>query len=175
MNLQACRMALFGALLALHGAARSEATASPEYALKAAFIYNFAKFTTWSERADHTITLCIVGRDPFGAAIEPLEGKEIGMAKLTIRHTKSVGEALRSCQIVFLAESEVDNFLARSDSFRESGVLTIADKEGAARQGVMIELTPEDKKIGFEFNQEAARVGHVQISSKLLRIARKVY
>ena len=97
------------------------------------------------------------------------------MSKLSIRRL-SGGEATRTCQIVFVSESEVDSYLDRIGNLREaSGVLTISDKEGSARQGVIIELTSEGKKISFEFNREAARLNNVQISSKVLRIARKVY
>lgn len=172
-----CQAALIGALLLTLGSSSSPAPlASPEYALKAAFIYNFAKFTTWPERSDRMITLCILGRDPFGAAIDSLDGKEIGNSKLSVRRLRSGGEATQACQIVFVSESEVDNYLDRIGNLREaSGVLTISEKEGSARQGIMIELTTEDKKIGFEFNRDAARLNNVQISSKLLRIARKVY
>jgi hypothetical protein len=152
------------------------APASPEYALKAAFIYNFAMFTTWAERPDKTISLCVLGRDPLGSAIDLLEGKEVGLSRLSIVRLRSVSEVTRNCQIVFVADAEVDNYLGFAEYMRHApGVLTISDKEGAARQGIIIELTAEGKNIGFVFNQEAARLANVQISSKLLRIARKVY
>ena len=173
--LKSCQASLIGAMLSTVCSFCSGAPlASPEYALKAAFIYNFAIFTTWPEKNDKTITLCILGHDPFGPALDSLEGKEIGMSKLSIRRL-SGGEATRTCQIVFVSESEVDSYLDRIGNLREaSGVLTISDKEGSARQGVIIELTSEGKKISFEFNREAARLNNVQISSKVLRIARKV-
>ena len=150
--------------------------AGPEYVLKAAFIYNFAMFTTWAERLDQTITLCVLGRDPFGAALDPLAGKQIGSAKLAIRRMKTRAETQGACQIVFVTESEVDDYLDLVERPQGGGgVLTIADKEGVAQRGMMIELTVEDKKIGFEFNWQAARLGKVEVSSKLLRMARKVH
>lgn len=149
---------------------------SPEYALKAAFIYNFAMFTTWPELPDQTINLCVLGRDPFGAAIDTLGGKQIGDARLAIRRIKRVSELLGHCQIVFVAESAIEDYMAQEADMQSIyEVLTIADSDGAARRGIMIELTVEDRKIGFEFNRTAALLAHVQVSSKLLRIARKVY
>ncbi|WP_317203845.1 YfiR family protein [Janthinobacterium sp.] len=175
--LNPCRVGLIVALLsAVCSFGRTAPLAGAEYALKAAFIYNFAMFTTWAEKSDKTLILCIFGRDPFGPAIDVLEGKEIGNAKLSIRRLRSGGEASQACQIAYISEAEVDNYLDHVGALRDgSGVLTISEKEGSARQGIIIELTSEDKKIGFEFNREAARLNNVQISSKLLRIARKVY
>lgn len=158
-------------------AAQTPATAAtPEYALKAAFMYNFALFTTWNERLDRTVHLCVLGRDPFGAALDQLQGKEIGTAHLTIQRLRNPSEAARNCQIIFVTFPEVENFLARPTAAQDSiGVLTISDRPGAARMGIIIELTMEDRKIGFEFNQEVARQNRLQVSSKLLRIARKVH
>lgn len=149
---------------------------SPEYALKAAFIYKFALFTTLpTAPARKTLTLCILGRDPFGAAIDELDGKEVDTSVLSVRRISSAsGKA--NCQILFIADSEVTSYLSNTTPGRDDiGVLTITDKSGAARQGIMIELSTDDKKLGFEFNQEVARSNQVQISSKLLRLARKVY
>lgn len=173
---QSCRAALLTGAILTCSPCSSAPLAGPEYVLKAAFIYNFAMFTTWAERLDRSITLCVLGRDPFGAALDPLAGKQIGSAKLAIKRMKTRAETQGACQIVFVTASEVDNYLSLMARAQDGGaVLTIADKEGAAQRGMMIELTVEDKKIGFEFNRQAARLGNVEVSSKLLRMARKVY
>jgi hypothetical protein len=173
--LHACRT-VFAMLMGAGSICSAAPLVGPEYVLKAAFIYNFAMFTTWAERFDQTITLCVLGRDPFGAALDPLAGKQIGSAKLAIRRIKTRAEMQGACQIVFVTESEVDDYLDQFERAQDGGaVLTIADKEGAAQRGMMIELTVEDKKIGFEFNWQAARLGNVEVSSKLLRMARKVH
>ena len=149
---------------------------SPEYVLKAAFIYKFALFTTLPNApAKKNLTLCILGRDPFGATIDELDGKEVDAATLSVRRIASA-TAKANCQILFVAESEVTSYLSSTTPGKDDiGILTITDKEGAARQGIMIELSTADKKLGFEFNQDVARSNQVQISSKLLRLARKVY
>lgn len=157
------------------GGAAAEPEATPEYTLKAAFIYNFARFTTWPDRPDKLLHLCILGRDPFGPALDAVNNKEIGHLRVAVRRLRNVDEAMRTCQIVFVTDAEMENFLIQPERTRlASGVLTIAEREGAARQGVMIELSTEDRKIGFEFNQDSARQAKLEISSKLLRLARKV-
>jgi hypothetical protein len=156
--------------------ARAEHPATPEYALKAAFIYNFARFTAWPERPDKLLHLCILGRDPFGSALDAIDNKEIGKLHIAVKRLRNPDEAMRACQIVFITDAEVAGFQVLPETVRVAGgVLTIADREGAARQGIIIEMTTDERKIGFEFNQDSARQARVDISSKLLRLARKVY
>lgn len=154
----------------------SGSDAAPEYVLKASFLYNFAQFTTWPTRPDNLLHLCVLGPDPFGAALDSIDGKEVGTSRLLIHRTRSVETALRTCQIIFVTDSEVEDFVARPnvDSLR-NGVLSIAERDGAARAGIVIGLTLEERRLGFEFNQQAAERSGVTISSKLLRLARKVY
>lgn len=150
--------------------------ATPEYVLKAGFLYNFAQFTTWPIRPDKLLHLCVLGPDPFGAALDAIDGKDIAGNRLVINRMRSTETALRTCQIIFVTDTEVDGFVARvSTDSSHNGLLTIADREGAARAGVIIGLTLEERRLGFEFNQQAAERSGVAISSKLLRLARKVY
>lgn len=148
---------------------------APEYALKAAFIYNFATFTEWPARSAETLNLCILGSDPFGNALSSIEGKLVGNTRLVTKHVAASDNALRGCQMVFISASESGNLQTILDIARESGILTIADLPGAAQQGVMIGLTVEQKKITFEVNLDAARRAKLNISSKLLRLAKTVY
>lgn len=156
--------------------ARAEPAATPEYTLKAAFIYNFARFTTWPDRPDKLLHLCILGRDPFGSALDAIDHKDVGKLRTAVKRLRNPHHAMRDCQVVFITDAEVAGFLLLPEAVRvASGVLTIADREGAARQGIIIEMTTDERKIGFEFNQDSARQAKVEISSKLLRLARKVY
>lgn len=164
-----------GLLCASLTAADAYADAAPEYTLKAAFIYNFATFTEWPTKTAETLELCIVGNNPFGNALNSIEGKLVDNARLLSKHGVISNNALRSCQIVFICASEKDRLPDILGIARESGILTIADFQDATRQGVMIGMTMEQKKITFEINLEAARRAGLNISSKLLRLAKTVY
>jgi hypothetical protein len=150
--------------------------ATPEYTLKAAFIYNFARFTNWPERPDKLLHLCVLGRDPFGTALDTIDKKEVGQLQIAVTRLRDADEAMRTCQIVFVSDAEVDSFLMQPARVRlAGGVLTIAEREGAAHHGIIIELTTDERKIGFEFNRASAREAKIDISSKLLRLARRVH
>jgi hypothetical protein len=171
--------------LCIGGTVRSEgakiSTSTPtspvsEYALKAAFLYNFALFTEWPERVEKSLHLCVLGRDPFGSALDALAGKDANGARIAIFRLRSVKEALQSCQIIFITDAEVDAVIAQlADSTGVKGVLTVAEREGAARAGIMIEMIAENSKVDLEFNLLNAKKSGVSISSKLLRLAKKIY
>lgn len=151
------------------------AQSAPEYAAKAAFIYNIALFTSFPNAGQGMVRLCVMGRDPFEGAFRALEGRAVGAAKLSVAYPDTGSEAMSQCQIVFISASEADNLDRLAELGRRAGVLTIADIKGAARKGVMVELSVEDKKIVFAVNAEAARGANIALSSKVLRLARAVY
>jgi hypothetical protein len=148
--------------------------AAAEYTAKAAFIYNIALFSSFPNTGS-VVRLCVLGRDPFGSVLSALEGKALGQARIALAYPRSGSDAARQCQIVFISESEAGNLGPLAEACRESGVLTIADIKGAARKGVMLELTIEDKRITFEFNATAAHAANIALSSKVLRLARAVH
>ena len=145
----------------------------PEYRLKAAFLYNFALFTEWPSEVGNTLTLCIVGRDPFGLDIDELQGKPVGQRSISLQR-KGVGDSLKSCQLVFVATSAIGNLARVLDELRERPVLTVADSPGAARQGVALNMAVVQNRVTFEANLQAARAARLNLSSKLLRLATEV-
>ena len=59
-------------------------------------------------------------------------------------------------------------------SVRDRAVLTVADSAGAARQGVVLNMSVQQGRVSFEANLHAARSGRLNLSSKLLRLATEV-
>ena len=103
---------LFLVLASLSGLpyARGQADPPSEYQLKAAFLFNFAKFIDWPAGSpasrQSSFTICVLGQDPFGPTLDDnLQGKMIGKQPLAIRRLKDKLEA-RRCQMVFVSSSE---------------------------------------------------------------------
>ena len=108
-------------------------TAAPaprEYLIKAVFLYNFAKFTTWPTESfpdpQAPLRLCILGEDAFGAAMESIEGKSIKGRPLAVIRIAQVADAER-CHILFVSTSEEERLRAILDDLRERPILTISD------------------------------------------------
>ena len=145
----------------------------PEYRLKAAFLYNFAVFTEWPADVGGTLNLCVYGGDPFGAEVDPLNGKKVGERSLAVQR-KSTLESLKGCQIVFVAAPAIGQLPRVLELLRGQSVLTVADSSGALQQGVALNMGVAQGRVTFEANLAAARAMRLNLSSKLLRLATEV-
>jgi len=145
-----------------------------EYHVKAAFLYNFPNFIQWPEEVfsnkTSPIVLGILGRDPFGEALEAAEGKTVSGRNLTIRRFNKI-EDLEFSHILFISESEVKDMSEILEALNFSGVLTVGDTDGFAQSGGIINFIQKDNKIRFEINVSAADAAGLSISSKLLNLA----
>lgn len=145
----------------------------PEYQLKAAILYNFAAFTEWPDDVGRTLNLCVYGQDPFREELGALQGKPVGGRSIGIHRNVSI-EALKDCQLVFIASSAIGSLPRVLDSLRGAAALTVADSPGATREGVALNMGVSQNKIVFEANLDAARRARLKLSSKLLRLAKEV-
>ncbi len=149
-----------------------------EYEIKAAFLYSFVKFVDWPEKGSAqgktTMSLCVIGKDPFGAALDEIRGKTVRGKRLEVRHISAPRE-LRECQVLFVSSSERERLARIVEWAKEANVLTIGDSAGFGEQGVIINLVIEENKVKFEINVERARQARLVVSSKLLKLAQTLY
>jgi uncharacterized protein DUF4154 len=160
-------------------AATQQADSPSEYQVKAAFLFNFAKFVEWPADAfagpQAPFAICVLGQDPFGPLLDAaLAGKTMGSHPVSLRRIKEHSEA-RRCHIVFVSASEVRNYLEVIDTVRGSSVLLVGDTDGFAALGGMIEFTLEGNHVRFLINPDAAQRAGLMLSSKLLMLARIVH
>ncbi|MBI4548186.1 MAG: YfiR family protein [Ignavibacteriae bacterium] len=154
-------------------------TISPtEYQVKAAFLYNFAKFVEWSPEtfSDTTtpIVIGILGEDPFEADLDTIvKDKNINGREFVVRRFQALKE-LEQCHILFISSSEQKDMPKILRRLRNSGMLTVSEVEHFAHIGGMINLVVEENKVRFEINVEAAEREGLKISSQLLKLARIV-
>ena len=148
-----------------------------EYPIKAAFLYNLAKFVEWPPVRDSgPILLGVVGRDAFGVTLEQiLQGKNLDGRPLLIRHLAR-SEELKSCHIVLIAEAEKGRLAEILGSLPDtSSVLTVSEIEGFAQRGGMVYLVIENKKVRFEVNLSTVSRAGLKISARLLQLASVVH
>jgi uncharacterized protein DUF4154 len=158
--------------------ASAHGQALDEYRVKAAFVYNFAKFIEWPSRAFHgpsePIAICVLGQDPFGGALqETVKGKEAAGRQLLVRNISDV-RGPGSCQILFVSSSERKHLSSILAGAKRCGLLTVGEMDGFASAGGIINFKLEDGRVRFEINVEAAQQNELRISSKLLSLAESV-
>lgn len=148
-----------------------------EYKVKAAYLYNFAKFVTWPEDTfkDPSLPLgiCIFGDDPFGDAIDVIKDKNVKGKKLEIKQSSGKSE-LMGCHILFISPSENKNLSGILKNIKNKHMLTVSDMNKFAHRGGMINLKQVKDKIRLEINHEAAKQSGLKVSSKLLKIAKVI-
>lgn len=158
----------------LSGAVRAQT--SNEYQVKAAFLYNFAKFVDWPGNAfannNAPLVIGVIGDDPFGAALDQaINGKRINGRALGVSRLKW-GQDLRSCHILFISSSERKRLPQIIQSLKGSSVLTVGDMDQFYQQGGIINFLLEANKVKFEINSWGADQARLRISSKLLALAK---
>jgi len=102
-----------------------------------------------------------------------LRGKSVGSRVLRVLRVGDVAEA-RNCHLLYVGEGGGERGRRLFEALRGIPVLTITDDPRGERSGAMLQIVPEDKRLVFEVNLEAARRSQLKLSSKLLHLARRV-
>ncbi len=148
-----------------------------EYEVKAAFIYNFAKFIEWPEGAfdegGSDLKLCVLGKDPFGPALDAIEGKAVRGRKVKVRRLREAGKS-GDCHFLFIGDSEKGNLGRILKALASSPAVTVSDMRGFAGAGGVVQFVMEEHKVRFIVNAAAAERAGLKISSKMLRLARRI-
>lgn len=154
-----------------------------EYELKAALLVKLLAFVNWpaddapeSERnAAEKIGPCIgiLGENPFGNTLANLLASSKDGVVAEVRQLASI-EAAAQCQVLFVAGSESARLPDIRKVLEGKPVLTVSDAEGFAQEGGMISMVLRDSHISLEINTRAVRDAMLNISSKLLSLAKVV-
>jgi hypothetical protein len=169
--------ALVGAAIAILSGRQPAAQTATAPTLKAAFLYNLAKFTAWPSEAlgqGAPISLCVLGDGVVAETLaQAVKGQTLGghaVAAVTV-----TGDApLRSCQLLYV--SGIDQHRARQllAGLLGAPVLTVSDLDRFAQIGGIAAFYMEGDNMRIAINMEAAQRARVQVSSKLLSLARIV-
>jgi hypothetical protein len=154
------------------------AQSAGEYQIKAAFLYNFAKFVEWPSSsfsdASAPLRICVFGQDPFGQELRDIANeKTVNGRKLLVNQVADLQTA-KACHILFIASSEKAQLKQVLESLRGTRALTVSDTKGFVEQGGMINFVLENERVRFEVNQKAAEQAGLKVSSKLLNVAKSV-
>jgi YfiR/HmsC-like len=155
----------------------AESSLQGEYLLKAAFLYNFAKFVEWpDDRAsgsDAPLTLCLLGEYPSADALDSIVGKTVRGRKLSIAHVRSVDEA-KKCHMLYLAPSEVARMADVVRGLQNDPVLTVCDVNSCTQAGAMIAMRTEQQRIHLDINLAAVQRTPLKMSAQLIKLSRIV-
>ena len=157
------------------GDGRAQESQPTEYQLKAAVLFNIAKFVEWPAAAfaetTSPIVIGILGENPFRDDLErTIRNKTVNDRPLVIKEFHSLGEAT-NCHILFISTSEKARLPEILESLRKTTVLTVSETDGFTEAGGMINFFLEGNKNRFQINDTVAKNAGLKISSKLLSLS----
>jgi hypothetical protein len=153
----------------------AQTATSPEYQIKAVFLFNFAQFVDWPPKAfadaQTPLVIGILGEDLFGSYLdETVRGEKVNNRPLVVQRFRRIGE-IKACHVLFISRSENARLEEILASLKGRSILTVGDNDDFALRGGMIRFVTEKNKIRMRINLEAVKAANLTISSKLLRLA----
>jgi hypothetical protein len=145
-------------------------------ALRAAFLFNFAKFVEWPADQPDTgpLYVCVLDDPAVEESLtQLLDGAPISGRSVTLLRSAR-NRPLRSCHVLYVGDTDPERIASTLDELKYSPVLTVGDGEPFARGGGMIGLFIEDGRMRFAINADAAQRAGLKLSSRLLNLARIV-
>jgi hypothetical protein len=154
----------------------SAQTATKEYQVKAAFLFNFAQFVEWPStvltNADMPFCIGVLGDDPFGTALdETIQGETVNGHKIAVQHARRFKD-LTNCQMIFICKSEKGRLKEIMTELDSGAVLSVSEIDGFAEKGGIINFYLDGSKVRFEINPAVARHDGLKVSSQLLSLGK---
>ena len=146
-----------------------------EPSLKAAFIYNFVKFTEWpaDAPAGEAFVICVFGDAAVGAALKRAVFGRLHADRPIVVSPVTAETPKRGCRILYVSGIPVAQAAQLVAELRDAPVLTMSDIEGFYAAGGIAQFFFEHGQLRFRIHLESARRARLQISSRLLIIARR--
>jgi len=149
--------------------------ATVEYEVKAAFVLNFSRYVEWPPpRQSPPLRICMFRENPFGDRLEAVvSGERWAGGAIELRLAQDEHTA-RECHLLYVPAAETERFLAMAPHLATTPVLTVGETRPFLDGGGMIQLFIDANRVRFSINQRSALQAGLQISSRLLRLARTV-
>ena len=150
---------------------------SSEAQLKAAYLYNFAKFIHWPEDAfadkQSPLVIGVLGKNPFQDELAPLAMRTVRNRLIIIQPFKDINE-IELCHLLYINPPVVGTLQAVLKALRSTATLTVGDSSSFANLGGIIQFVTRRGRLRFIINLEAARANNIKIDSQLLSLAVEV-
>jgi hypothetical protein len=163
---------LWGAFAPGANILRADGDVSLEYQVKAAFVFNFARFVTWPAGTfaspEAPLEIGLLGRDAFTTSIQKtLDGKTVEGRPLLVKQLNNADTPVQIL-VVSAGEKRVSSVLK---TLAGKPTLTVGESRSFLKQGGMIRLGLEDDKVRFSINQPAVDASGLVVSSQMLQYA----
>jgi hypothetical protein len=162
--------------VAFLAAATRPALGQSEEGVKAAFVYNFAKFTAWPDGAfagaSAPVTVGFVGADALADKFQQVvTGKNANGRDFVIKKLSGAAEAA-DCQIVYVGDAS--QAAAVVGATKGKPVLTLGESDGFVSAGGMVNFMLDGGKVVFDLDLNVVNANGLKVDTKLRQVARSV-
>jgi len=141
--------------------------------IKAAYVYNFAKFVEMSGADDKSIRLCVLGKDDLNGAMLSLNRRMAQGREILVRKDVPMDQ-IKDCAMAFIGESDARLLSAAARQLGNSQVLLVSDARQAMDLGAHLSLIFSDDRVEFDVNLLNLQKSNIKASSQMLKLARAV-
>ena len=151
---------------------QAQVASAPE--LKAAFLLNFVKFTTWPasvspDGAD--LTMCVVGDGRVVVALDEVtQGQRVDGRDIVVVALADYDD-VRRCQLLYASGLPADREQSLVEATRGRPILTASDSSTFMKRGGVAAFHNVGGRMKFSVNPLAAERAQLRISSRLLSLA----
>jgi uncharacterized protein DUF4154 len=155
----------------------TSAQTADESALKAAFVYNFVKFTEWPADIvlpSAPIVVCVADAAKVAAELDALSaGRTVNDHAVAIRRV-TWDAPPQGCAVFYLSGLDPHRLPGLLSGFKQAGTLTVSDDDRFAERGGVVGLFTESGRMRFTVNTSAVDQTRLRLSAKLLSLAKIV-
>jgi hypothetical protein len=166
--------ALVAACCLLLAVAPAIAGGPGEYRVKAALIYNFARFTQWPDTPAgddaRPLRLVVLGGAEVQREISVIAGQMVGKRPILVEALPADNNP-HGADMLFVAETERDRWRMVQIALADKPILTIGEMNGFLETGGMINLAMVDKKVRFFLNLDQTKAAGLSLNSRILVLA----
>lgn len=166
-------------VLLLVAAYRSDAQNATTGEVKAAFLYNFARFTEWPDDAfvsdSAALVIGVAGDEVLRRSVDNvIRGKFAGIRTLKTQQVKDPNDSagLQMLYIGGTSASRAEEFVLAVNG---GPVLTVGEVDRFVEKGGMINFLIADNRIRFEISMDATERSRLKVSSRVLTLAKTLY
>jgi hypothetical protein len=173
-----CRLVAVATAVVLLWSWRAAAQVATASTVRAAFLFNFAKFTEWPAAVlapGGALVLCVINDGAVGDMLRDLTKDRLidGHAPVVLSMKLGV-VTLESCRLLYASGLDRVQSAVLLESIKRTPVFTVSDLDDFTEIGGVARLFVENGTMKFAINLEAAQRAGLHLSSKLLSLARIV-
>jgi hypothetical protein len=148
-----------------------------EYDLKTAFLYQFTLYVEWpAERLGATnepLVFGVVGTDEMANNLQQLTASNVQGHPIEVREL-APGADVSDLHVLFVTKEQEANAAGMLRDAIANSVLAVTENTGGLPENSVINFALVDGKVRFDISLTNAQTADLEISSRLLQIARSV-